>query len=246
MNFSEIWNKGFLNLLFNSYSFSTGFGYAITVAAIIACMAAGYFLGSINPSIIISSKFYKDDIRRHGSGNAGMTNVMRTYGKKMAALTFSGDFLKAVVSCVIGRAFLGYYGAMLAGFFCFLGHIFPCYYKFKGGKGVVTAAALVLMTDPVVLLVLLILFVVIVATTRYISLGSVVATLAYPIILHNIKGNYVGIPVLIAFGIGLLCTFAHRGNIKRILNGTENQFTFKVKDKKTVKEEEASSEEADS
>ena len=86
MIFSEIWNKGLLNQLFNSFNFSTELGYAVTVLAIIVCMAAGYFLGSINPSIIISAKFYKDDIRRHGSGNAGMTNVMRTYGKKAAGL----------------------------------------------------------------------------------------------------------------------------------------------------------------
>ena len=244
MNFSEIWNKGFLYQLTSSFNLSTEVGYIITVAAVIVCMAAGYFLGSINPSIIISAKLYKDDIRRHGSGNAGMTNVMRTYGKKMAIITFAGDFLKAVISTLIGRALFGYYGAMLAGFFCFLGHIFPCYYKFKGGKGVVTACGLILMTDPLVCLILFVLFVVLVAITKYISLGSVVCLLVYPIILHNIKGNYMGIPVLIAFLMGLLCAFAHRSNIKRIINGNENQFTFKVKDKKTVKEE-ASEEESE-
>ncbi|MBR5447382.1 MAG: glycerol-3-phosphate 1-O-acyltransferase PlsY, partial [Clostridia bacterium] len=222
-----------LNQLFNSFNFSAELGYAITVLSIIVCMASGYLLGSINPSIIISAKFYKDDIRRHGSGNAGMTNVMRTYGKKMAIITFAGDFLKAVIASLVGRALFGYYGAVLAGFFCFLGHIFPCYYKFKGGKGVVTACGMVLMTDPKVCLVLLVLFVAIVAITKYISLGSVVCTLVYPIILYNMKGDFVGIPVLIAFAVGLLCAFAHRTNIKRIMNGTENQFTFKVKDKKT-------------
>ena len=95
-----------------------------------------------------------------------MTNVMRTYGKKMAVITFAGDFLKAVIASLIGRLLLGYYGAMIAGFFCFVGHIFPCYYRFKGGKGVVTACAMIIMTDPIVALILFVLFVIIVALTK--------------------------------------------------------------------------------
>lgn len=231
MTFMKIWNEGFLpQVVFPSES-SLGI---VTGICILVVIAAGYLLGSINPSIILSSKFYKDDIRRHGSGNAGMTNVMRTYGKKMALITFAGDFLKAVVSSIIGRAFLGYHGAMIAGFFCFLGHIFPCYYKFKGGKGVVTAAALILMTNPLVCLILFVLFVIIVAITKYISAGSVICLLVYPVLLHNIYNGFMGLPVLIAFVMGLLCAFAHRENLKRIFKGEERRFTFKVKDKKPV------------
>ena len=155
MTVTKIWNEGFLPQIVFPTESSLGIFTGICILAIII---AGYLLGSINLSIILSSKYYKDDIRRHGSGNAGMTNVMRTYGKKMAIITFAGDFLKAVVASLVGRLVLGYHGAMIAGFFCFIGHIFPCYYRFKGGKGVVTAAAMILMTNPVVCLILFILY----------------------------------------------------------------------------------------
>ena len=240
MTFTNIWNSGFLSQLVFAKASSL---YIAVGVSMIICIAAGYLLGSINASIIISGKLFKDDIRRHGSGNAGMTNVMRTYGKKMAVITFAGDFLKAVVSTLIGRAFFGYYGALLAGFFCFLGHIFPCYYRFKGGKGVVTAAAMILMTDPLVCLILFVLFVLIVWLTKYISAGSVICLLLYPVILNNLYTEFLGFPVLCAFAVGLLCAFAHRENLKRIFKGEENKFTFKVKDKKPVSEDNAESEE---
>lgn len=231
MTVTKIWNEGFLPQIVFPTESSLGI---VTGICILAIIIAGYLLGSINLSIILSSKYYKDDIRRHGSGNAGMTNVMRTYGKKMAIITFAGDFLKAVVASLVGRLVLGYHGAMIAGFFCFLGHIFPCYYRFKGGKGVVTATAMILMTNPVVCLILFILFVVIVAITKYISAGSVICLLVYPVLLHNIYNGFMGLPVLIAFVMGLLCAFAHRENLKRIFKGEERRFTFKVKDKKPV------------
>lgn len=240
MMFTNIWNNGFLSQLVFAKASSL---YIAVGVSMIICIAAGYLLGSINASIIISGKLFKDDIRRHGSGNAGMTNVMRTYGKKMAVITFAGDFLKAVVSTLIGRAFFGYYGALLAGFFCFLGHIFPCYYRFKGGKGVVTAAAMILMTDPLVCLILFVLFVLIVWLTKYISAGSVICLLLYPVILNNLYTEFLGFPVLCAFAMGLLCAFAHRENLKRIFKGEENKFTFKVKDKKPVSEDNAESKE---
>lgn len=233
MNFTTLWAGGIIpQLVFKSANALIG----VTVASVIVCMVAGYLLGSINLSIIISSRFYKDDIRRHGSGNAGMTNVMRTYGKKMAVITFAGDFGKAVVASLIGRLFFGYYGALIAGFFCFLGHIFPCYYRFKGGKGVVTAAAMIIMTDPVIALILFVLFVSLVALTKYISAGSVVCMLVYPVLLYNIYSGFTGFPVLIGFAMGLLCAFAHRENLRRIFRGEENRFTFKVRDKKPVDE----------
>lgn len=225
MNFSVIWSDGLLNVLFKSVEISNGLGVALTLLAVVLCMAVSYLLGSINWSIILSAKFYRDDIRSHGSGNAGMTNVMRTYGKKMALLTFAGDFLKAVVASLFGRMILGYYGAMIAGLFCFLGHIFPCYYHFKGGKGVITAAAMVLMTEPRAFLVLFLMFVVVVAVSKYVSLGSVTAMLLYPITLDRF--GHKGYSVLIAFLMALMCAFAHRGNIKRIVNGTENKLSFK-------------------
>lgn len=228
MSFVKIWNEGLLSQF--TFESENTLGILLGVCVFVS-IVAGYLLGSINLSIILSSKYYKDDIRRHGSGNAGMTNVMRTYGKKMAVITFAGDFLKAVIASLIGRLLLGYYGAIIAGFFCFVGHIFPCYYRFKGGKGVVTACAMIIMTDPIVALILFVLFVIIVALTKYISAGSVICMLIYPILLYNIYSGFTGFPVLIAFAMGLLCAFAHRENLKRIFKGEENRFTFKVKDK---------------
>ncbi len=235
MTFYELWNLGVL--FRNTSDMRTTVELVLIVVGFVFTIVSAYLLGSINLSIIISSKFYNDDIRNHGSGNAGMTNVMRTYGKKMAIITFAGDFMKAVIASLVGRMLLGYIGAYIAGLFCFLGHIFPCFYKFKGGKGVVTACAMILMTNPLVCGILFALFVMLVLATKFISLGSVVCLLAYPIILDRVMGP--GLHVLVAFLMGVLCAFAHRGNIKRILNGTERKFTFKVKHKKTVKEEQS-------
>ncbi len=239
MSFYNFWNLGFL--LQNTADKRTVGELALIIGGVLVTIVVAYLLGSINLSIIISSKFYHDDIRQHGSGNAGMTNVMRTYGKKMAVITFVGDFLKAVVASLVGRVLLGYLGAYIAGFFCVLGHIFPIFYKFKGGKGVVTTAAMMFMTSPGVFLRLLAIFIIVVLISKFISLGSVITALAYPIVLDRVSGGggKGGFPVLLAFAVALFVTWAHRENIKRILQGNENKFTFKVKDKKTVTETEA-------
>ena len=196
----------------------------------IICTFVPYLLGSINFAVIISSKSYKDDVREHGSGNAGMTNMLRTYGKKAAALTLGGDALKAIVAALVGYFMMGLLGAYIAGFFCILGHIFPIFFKFKGGKGVVTAAASILMCNPVVFVILVALFVSIVAVSRFISLGSVMCALLYPVILNGfdivVLGHpnlYMIFPVLIA----ILITVKHKDNIKRLLEGKENKLEFK-------------------
>ena len=233
MTFLQIWNNG----LISGFEFSNQVSLtAVTIAFVFLVIAASYLLGSVNVSIIISKKFYGEDIREFGSGNAGMTNVMRTYGKKMAALTFGGDFLKAVIASLVGRLFLGFFGAYLAGFFCFLGHIFPCFYKFKGGKGIVTAAAMVLMTDWRIFLILIAVFVLIVVLTKFISLGSVVGLAFYPFVLDRMwgifgYGNKPRIVIIFAIGVMILGIWGHRKNIKRIIDHKENKFTFKVKDK---------------
>ncbi len=234
MSFTQIWNNGIISLL----TYPSG-SVALTalILSIISSAVISYLLGSINPAIIISKKLYGDDIRNHGSGNAGMTNVMRTYGKKMAALTFAGDFLKAVIASLIGRFLLGFIGAYISGFTCFLGHIFPCFYKFKGGKGIVTACAMILMTDWKTLIVLVLVFVLIVALTRYISLGSIIGLMFYPIVLDRMwyvfgNGDKPRFVIIFAIFVMLLGVWGHRKNIKRMLNKTENKFSFKVKDKK--------------
>jgi glycerol-3-phosphate acyltransferase PlsY len=232
--FNKILSYGFFGII-SSNSNSETVAAALTLIGALICIIAPYLLGSMNFAIIISKAKYGSDIRNHGSKNAGMTNMMRTYGKSAAALTLGGDALKAIISGVIGYVTIGMYGAYIAGMFCILGHMFPVYYKFKGGKGVVTAYASILMCDPVVFLVLLLIFVIIVAFTKYISLGSVMCMLIYPVILdrmHKFFNGVTGPYVIIAILNAALIIFMHRENIKRLLKGNESKFSFKKSEKK--------------
>lgn len=214
----------------------------ITILCYLATILCAYFLGSLNFAIIISGKQYRQDIRNFGSKNAGMTNMMRTYGKKAAGLTLLGDALKAVVACLIGYALLGQMGAYIAGLFCIIGHMFPIYYRFKGGKGVVTAAITILMCNPFVFLILFVMFVIIVLFSKYISLGSVTCMLLYPLILNAIDSFMLDIPVSPYVWCSVLMTalvvIKHWENIKRLREGKESKFSFK-KSVKTPTEENA-------
>ena len=198
--------------------------------AFVAVILVAYLLGSINFAILISGKKYKEDIRTQGSKNAGMTNMMRTYGKKAAVLTLVGDALKAIVSCIIGYLVMGQLGAFAAGLFCMIGHIFPVYYGFKGGKGVVTAAATILMTDPIVFLILFTLFAIMVAIWRYISLASITCIGLYPLVLSFTTRIFAGkISPFILFTVlmAALIIGKHWPNIQRLREGTESKFSFK-------------------
>ena len=227
----NFFNAGLVRYLFGSYFESEGYaGYAISpiymIPAFILIFMIAYLLGSINFATFISNRKYKDDIREHGSGNAGMTNMMRTYGTKAAALTLLGDFLKTVVAVLFGYVIGGITGAYIAGLGAVVGHTWPLYYNFKGGKGVVTAITTILCTNLPVGLFLLLIFVAIVAMTKYISLGSIMGALMYPVILSSFAK--VGlVEIICCFGIVILLVFNHRTNIKRLYNGNENKFSFK-------------------
>ncbi len=226
-----LFGYGFLQtyILTHIETLSGGASLAMWICGMLVVVIAGYLLGSINFAIIISGRTYKDDIRQHGSKNAGMTNMMRTYGKKAAGLTLLGDALKAVVACLIGYAFFGQLGAYIAGMSCVFGHVFPVFYKFKGGKGVVTTAVTILMCNPFVFVILFALFVAILAMTKYLSLASIMSVLMYPFILNGIEvWLNGGCPyVLFALIIALLVVFKHKDNIKRLQNRTESKFSFK-------------------
>ena len=221
---------------------------ALVSLTFVAVILSAYLLGSINFAIIISGKKYKEDIRAHGSKNAGMTNMMRTYGKSAAVLTLVGDALKAIISCIIGYLAIGQLGAYAAGLFCMIGHVFPLYYGFKGGKGVVTAAATVLMTDPLVFLILITLFIIMVAIWRYISLASITCIGLYPLVLSFTTKLFAGkISPFILFTVlmAFLIIGKHWPNIQRLREGTESKFSFKKSVKKSTKsqKEEASANE---
>ncbi len=231
MSFSQFFNilttSGFLRFMMPAPLY-------LIVGSII-CAILPYLLGSINFAIIISARQYRQDIRQHGSGNAGMTNMMRTYGKSAAALTLVGDALKAVAAALIGYACLGLWGANMAGLFCVIGHMFPIYYKFKGGKGVVTTAISMLMCNPFVFLILFTLFVIMVAIWKYISLASVMCALLYPVVLNGMETFINGKPpvyIIFPIAIAVLVAVKHKDNIKRLMSGTENKFSFKKSVKK--------------
>ncbi len=209
-------------------------GTVLLVACIALCIVIPYLLGSINTGIILSKVMYHDDIRNHGSGNAGATNALRTYGKKFGALTFLGDFLKSVIATLIGSLLLsGTLGGAIAGLFVMIGHMFPIYYNFKGGKGVACAAAVVLFLEPISFLILMTFFVVIVLGTKYVSLGSCMAIALFPVIASMIQNLYVaftgqGLGAIPVVGVlmAVLVVYMHRANIKRLLNGTESKLSL--------------------
>ena len=200
-----------------------------------------YLLGSINTAILVSKHFYHDDIRNYGSGNAGFTNVMRTYGKKAAVITFAGDILKTLLAILIGWCVFGYLTAYIAGFACFLGHIFPVFYNFKGGKGVLCMGTIMLMLDWRIFLMLLVVFIGIVFATRYISAGSVICAMMFPLVLNRINNTGIYMIEFVAIAIAVIVVLKHMGNLKRIFNGTESKFAFK-KSKKADEEGSASGE----
>lgn len=205
----------------------------VTLGAALLCILIPYLLGSINPAIIISGASFRDDVRNHGSGNAGTTNMLRTYGKKAAVAVFALDMLKGAVAVLLGRLLLGIDGGALAGFFVAFGHMFPVYYKFRGGKGVACLAMAIFVISPTTFVILLAMFLVIVIGTRMVSLASVMCALLYPLILRAFANQ--GLNVAMAVLSACFVAFMHRENLKRIWNGTESKIDlnqFKIKRKK--------------
>ena len=203
-------------------------------------LLASYLLGSLNTAIIVSKLLYGEGIRTKGSGNAGMTNMLRTYGKTGAILTLLGDLLKTVISVGLAGLVFGfqYVGGMsvnfltyAAGLLAVIGHIFPCYYRFKGGKGVLVTSTMGLILTPFLFLALFILFVIVVALWKYVSLGSVIVAVLYPVgidfyfkgILHAQPSGPI---LLCSMVLAALIVWCHRENLKRIGNRTENKFSF--------------------
>lgn len=218
------------------------------IAEYAAVIIISYLLGSLNFSIIFSRLVTKKDIRESGSGNAGATNMLRTYGKRFAVITMIGDILKVAVAIIITFAILGAPMRYLfsipndpqevqnimvykefAGFFCVLGHIFPVFFKFKGGKGVAACTGMVIMVDWRIALILFVIFIIVIAVSKWISLGSIVIALLYPVLIYAFYKNLI--LCLIALLFTLIVIIAHRENIKRLLKGTENKISFRSKNK---------------
>ena len=211
---------------------------SVLIAVVSALQA--YLLGSIDTGILISKFVYHDDVRKHGSGAAGMTNMLRTFGKKAAAMTAAGDVLKGALAVCIGRWLFGllpadttvspYLAVYLAAIFAVLGHLYPLYFGFKGGKGVLVAGGAILAIQPVLLPFLAAIFLVCLIPTGMVSLGSVVMAALYPVltIIYGVLNGYAGIDLTIcAIGSGFMSgmvIYMHRANIQRIREGKEYRF----------------------
>ena len=206
------------------------------MATYIIVSIIAYLLGSISFSIIFSKKFAGFDVREKGSGNAGTTNVLRSVGKKAAILTLICDCLKGVLAILIafvaGKIMKNLDGSLLiqlAGIFVVLGHTFPVFFKFKGGKGVATSLGVLLMVNWQIGLICLVFALVLMALTRFVSLGSIAAAILFPVLAVFIQTNYLvnGNYVIFALILAVLVVFNHRSNVKRLLDGKENKLSFK-------------------
>ena len=206
----------------------------VTVAfAALLVMLLSYFFGCFNGSFMVSHFIIRDDVRKHGSGNAGLTNFYRTYGAKYALLVIACDMGKTVAACLLGSFFFrclgwdGTLGTLLAGLGCELGHIFPVFYGFRGGKGILSGGTLVLLLNWRVAAVAWALFLLLWLTTRYVSLASITATCSAPITVSFVYGHnwlYTGLCLAVA----ALVVWCHRENIQRLLHGTEKKFKWHV------------------
>jgi len=202
-----------------------------------ASAAIAYFCGCFNGAVLVSKYILQDDVRGHGSGNAGLTNFYRTFGGPLTALVILTDAVKAVVAFALGVALLSRFilvtdevlpfSKYWAALFCMLGHMFPCMFHFKGGKGILSGGVFALLIDWRVALVVWGGFILLAALTRYVSLGSCWAGASFPVVSWLV---YRSVPVLVlALLCGGLILWQHRANIQRLLQGRENKFHLRKK-----------------
>ena len=219
------------------------------ILAILISAVLSYLLGSFNSSILVVRLLKHQDIREFGSHNAGLTNTLRCFGKGCAALTLVGDLAKGIVAVLLSRGicellgtgltaqndvhFIGY----IAGIFAILGHVFPIYYHFKGGKGVLVGVSVFLGIDWKVFLCLIVIFVVVLAISKYVSLGSIIAAACCPVVTFLFqfwqRGDlpmwYLWLNTGLAALMGAWVIYMHRTNIQRLKAGNENKFSFHSK-----------------
>lgn len=215
-----------------------------SILVVILCAVISYLIGSINFSILLSKIIGGKDIRESGSGNAGATNMLRTYGKKLGVITLLLDVLKGVIAILITiivtaalvNETMTYFDMIsyVSGVCVILGHNFPLYFGFKGGKGVATSLGVVLMLDWKIGLIVAVFAIAIMAITRYVSLGSIIGGFLYIVleVIHTSMGlirfsdgemPYLAVQIICVVIIGGLLIIRHHANIKRLINGTENK-----------------------
>ena len=208
----------------------------IVIIAVIA-----YFCGCFNGSVIVSKYILRDDVRNHGSGNAGLTNFYRTFGGPLTFVVILTDVLKAVVAVWVGILVAKSYapafwdgslvplGKYWAGLFCLLGHMFPCMFGFRGGKGIMSGGIIAIMISWKVAVVVWGSFLILTAITKYVSVGSISTGFLFPIMAWLLYRDPVCL--IFATAVGGLIVFQHRGNIARLAHGEEHKFSFSKKSK---------------
>ena len=202
----------------------------LLIASFVLTAAVSYFLGCFNGAVIVSKYILRDDVRTHGSGNAGLTNFFRTFGGPLTLVVILCDVIKAILAVLLGIMLIGsianapLLGKYWAALFCLLGHMFPCMFHFKGGKGILSGGTIAIMIDWRIALVVWGGFLLLTVLTRYVSLGSLWAGASFPF------ATWVFYPEPVIVVLGFLCgglvVWQHRGNLKRLLNGTESKFSF--------------------
>ena len=203
--------------------FQENFNMIVFLKAV-AVIAVSYILGSVSAAVIVSKFFFKEDVRTQGSCNAGTTNMARVFGMSAGLITLVFDILKAVISMAFGRLLLGDAGFAISAVFCMVGHCWPVFFNFKGGKGVAVSAGIAIMLGWQYVVSLIGIFLIIAVATRYVSLGSLVGILLLTPALYIFGCRspwYYGMAIILT----VIVWYMHRGNIKRLLSGTESKFT---------------------
>lgn len=191
----------------------------------IILIALGYLIGSIPCSYIVSRFLGHIDIREHGSGNSGATNVFRTLGKKAGIFAFIGDFLKGLLAAIIGRYIMGDVGALLCSTLAVIGHCYPFTIGFKGGKGVATTIGMIVGVNPLIAVILLAIQFIVIVITKYMSLASIISAAMFPVLVFLMnKPNYY---LYFSLFLGAFVIYRHRLNLQRLLNGTEKKLIKK-------------------
>ncbi len=219
------------------------------IISLLISAAISYLIGGLNSAIISVKLLEGEDIRKHGSGNAGLTNTLRCFGKVPAICTLIGDLGKGVVAVLISKlvlsllvpsleftAFIGYF----AGIFCIFGHVFPIYYGFKGGKGALVASSILLVVDPICFCIIIPFFILVIIITKYVSVGSMTAAAVYPFLTfalqyfaYNWELRNALVDAALVTVTAVIIIYMHKENIKRLKEGTENKFSVKSKSKKS-------------
>lgn len=202
--------------------FFKGF-FALSALPILGCILAGYLLGNIQTSIIVSKRYYHDDVRNHGSGNAGSTNMVRVFGYRPGAITFAGDFTKALLGVLAGQLLCGTVGGYIAGLFVVVGHCWPAFAGFRGGKGVASSYSVAIFTFPLGALIAIAVGGVVLLVNKKMSIMSLAALLLFFLItLFTQLDSNIPLAVLAGLLTGIVYV-RHIDNIKRLLHGEEQR-----------------------